>query len=74
MTLGEFLNSEFEEGLEQEVLTYDEIPELAQRVEEDEQQEEAELDIPSVYSSHSMKEKIITIAQVMRILDDVGKI
>ena len=39
MTLRGFLNSEFEEGLEQEVSIDDEILELIQRVEEDEQQE-----------------------------------
>ena len=62
MTLDDFLNPPTENSFTHLQLTDDEILEAIQHVDEDEEQEEAEINASSSYLSLSKKERIIALA------------
>jgi len=71
MSLNEFLKAEFEEGLEQEEMTDEEILQLVQETEEDLEQQKAEhvINAPSLCLNYSMEESLMEIAKVKEMLE-----
>ena len=62
MLLDDFLNPPTEDSFTHLQLMNDEILEAIQYMNEDEEQEEAEINAPSLYLSLSKKERIIALA------------
>ena len=72
MLLDNFLNPSTEDSFTHLQLTNDEILEAIQHMDEDEEQEEAEINAPSPYLSLPKKERIIALAQVIVFIEDAS--
>ena len=72
MLLDDFLNPPTEDSFTHLQLTDDEILEVIQHVNEEEEQEEAEINAPSPYLSLPKKERIIALAQVIAFIEDAS--
>ena len=70
MPLDNFLNPASEDTEIQEQFTDEEIIEMVQNVDEDPEQEEAEVDLPSPFANMTNQEKIVTLAKAIAIAEE----
>ena len=72
MILDDFLNSSTENSFAHLQLTNDEILESMQHVDENEEQEETEINLPSPHLNLPKRERIIALAQVIAFIEDAS--
>ena len=72
MTLDDFLNPPTEDSFAHLQLTDDDILEVVQHMDESEEQEEVEINVPSPHLNIPKRERILALAQVIAFIENAS--